>query len=458
MVCFTPHLFKSGDFSIPIVFMRIKSDKLTIFFLVLLLILNTCMWMGDGFVYAQGEVPDIASEGAVLMDADSGEILYEKNASKRYYPASITKMMTALVVIENSGLDDTVVFSKSATTNLESGAVNLKVSAGDKISVRDCLYGLLLKSANEVANGLAEHTGGSTGGFASMMNSKAKALGCTNTNFVNPSGLNNNSHYTTARDMAIIAQACFNNASFRKINQTESYTFPAVKNCGSKVITVGHKMMRKSDSRYYEGIIGGKTGYTKKAGHTLVTGAQRDGKRLIVVILKSSSTHYEDTKKLLDYGFSKKTSSKSVKNPIENTNQPPELSNAVQSRTPVDPPDSGSASKESAYENMPYKTGWQRDDRGWYYMTGEKSWYASGIYTINGEKYYFDAGGYMLTGWQQYAPGDWYYMMDSGAVKYSSWLEYKGAWYYLGSDGKMLKDTKTPDGYYVDSSGVWVKN
>ena len=247
--------------------------------------------------------PEVAAEGAVLLNAATGEVLYGKNQDQQFYPASITKVMTALVVLEHCNLNDTVTFSETATTNLESGAVALGVSAGDQLTVEQSLYGLLLKSANEIGNGLAEHVSGSVSAFADLMNAKAKELGCKNTHFVNPHGLNNENHKTTPYDMALILRAAVANDTFRKIDTTTSYEFPAIKNAAAHTITMGHKMMYKTDSRYYEGIIGGKTGYTSKAGNTLVTAVERDGVRLIAVVMKAKGTHYTDTKAMLDYGF-----------------------------------------------------------------------------------------------------------------------------------------------------------
>lgn len=247
--------------------------------------------------------PEVAAEGAVLLNAATGEVLYGKNQDKQFYPASITKVMTALVVLEHCNLNETVTFSEAATTNLESGAVALGVSAGDQLTVEQSLYGLLLKSANEIGNGLAEHVSGSVSAFADLMNAKAKELGCKNTHFANPHGLNNENHKTTPYDMALILRAAVANDTFRKIDTTTSYEFPAIKNSAARTITMGHKMMYKTDSRYYEGIIGGKTGYTSKAGNTLVTAVERDGVRLIAVVMKANGTHYTDTKAMLDYGF-----------------------------------------------------------------------------------------------------------------------------------------------------------
>ena len=165
----------------------------------------------DQTAAASVQKPEIASEGAVLMDAATGTVLFSKNGDKQFYPASITKLMTALLVAENCSLDDKVTFSATATTNLEAGAVSINMTAGDVMTVRQCLYALLLKSANEVGNALAEHVAGSNAKFAEMMNAKAAALGCTNTHFTNPHGLNDSNHYTTPHDMALIARAAFQN-------------------------------------------------------------------------------------------------------------------------------------------------------------------------------------------------------------------------------------------------------
>ena len=156
------------------------------------------------------------------MDSATGAVLYAKNGETQFYPASITKLMTALLVAEKCSLDDTVTFSATATTNLESGAVSIKMAEGDTMTVRECLYALLLKSANEVGNALAEHVAGSNGAFADMMNAKAVSLGCTNTHFTNPHGLNDEQHYTTPHDMALIARAAFQNDTVKTVASTRT--------------------------------------------------------------------------------------------------------------------------------------------------------------------------------------------------------------------------------------------
>lgn len=455
--------------------MRNKPSKRIVSFAVMILVL--LLSPGGAEVFAATKKPEISAEGAILIDADTGEILYEKNADKRYYPASITKIMTALLVIENANFDDMVEFSSKATENLESGAVTLGLSAGDKVNVKDCLYALMLRSANDVANGLAENTGGSIEGFANMMNKRAKELGCTDSNFVNPNGLNSNSHYTTAKDMALIAKACFKNEVFKDIVATGTYTFPAVKNNPNPVLlTMGHKMIFSGDYRYYKGVIGGKTGYTRKAGNTLVTGAQKDGVNLIVVILKSTGTHYSDTKKLLDYGFSVQTKEKKENTAqdveesskkdtmiageekketlVKDTDKREEKNPSTESKVKDAPPADSNAALTGPGERR--KSGWILDVKGWYYIKDNQARAKSEVLEIKSKKYWFDSDAYMAVGWRKDNNGNWYYMNEDGSMRLSSWVLYKDLWYYLGENGAMLTDTRTPDGFIVDAQGVWV--
>ena len=259
--------------------------------------------------YAAGTWPSnvtIEADGGILIDADSGTVLYSKNIHETYYPASITKILTAYIIINYCDLDDTVTFTHSAVNTLEPGSSILGARVGDKMSVRDCLYALLLQSANEVANALAEHCSGSVEAFAELMNEEAKKLGCVDSNFANPSGLNNPNHYTSAHDMSLIAKAAFSDPTFLEIDKTLYYDVPAgqlQQYPDGWRYYMHHRMMKKNDSQYYSGIIGGKTGYTSLAGNTLVTCAERDGLKLIAVVLNGRQTHYSDTKALLDFGF-----------------------------------------------------------------------------------------------------------------------------------------------------------
>ena len=386
------------------------------------------------------EKPVVQAEGAVLIDGATGKVLYGKNENTQYYPASITKIMTSLLVLEHCNLNDVVTFSATATTNLESGSSSLGISQGDQLTVEQSLYGFLLKSANEIGNGLAEHISGSNSAFVAKMNERAKQLGCLNTNFANPHGLNNTEHKTTPYDMALIAREAFKNQDFRRIDSTLTYEFPATQKAAARTITMGHKMMYPSDARYYEGIIGGKTGYTSKAGNTLVTGVERGGVQLIVVIMKSNSTHYTDTKALLDYGFENYAALTGNTSNTGNTGQT--------ESNPAGPGDPGSTPEATANK-------WYQDSNGWYFIKADGRRAKDEWLTDGGNDYWFDSNEYMANGWRQFSNGAWYYFRSSGAMAKNYWVETGGAWFYLGSDGVMLTNAQTPDGHWVNEVGIW---
>lgn len=251
----------------------------------------------------------ISSGSGIVIDKKSGTILYGKNINETFYPASITKLLTALIVLEKCDLNETITFSHSAVFNVESGSSSAGYDVGDKITIKDALYALLLKSANEVANALAEYVSGSNEEFAILMNEKAKELGAKNSNFSNPSGLNDENHYTTAYDFAMIAKNAFNNTTLLEIaNKTYYKLPPSIRNIEGLDIYTHHAMLKKNNSNYYKYALGGKTGYTSLAGNTLVTYAKKNNLELITVILGSNKTHYIDTRTLLDFGFDNFTS------------------------------------------------------------------------------------------------------------------------------------------------------
>ena len=247
----------------------------------------------------------IDSDAGIVMDANTGVVLYGKNIHETYSPASITKVLTSLIVLEHCSLDETVTFSENAVYNVESNSSSAGYDTGDTASVKDCLYALLLKSANEAANALAEHVAGSADAFAVLMNEKAAELGCQDSHFANPSGLNNEEHYVSAYDMALITRAAFENPTFAKIVETTYYKLPPnQKNPEGQGISPGNKLVKKNWPQYYRpDVLGGKTGYTSIALNTLVNGARQGDTTLITVILHSNNTQYEDTSRLLDFGF-----------------------------------------------------------------------------------------------------------------------------------------------------------
>ena len=250
------------------------------------------------------EGPALGAEAAILMDFNTGTVLYSKNIHEELYPASTTKMMTALLTIENTTMDEIVTFSHDAIFNVDSDSSRIGIDVGEELTVEQCLYGLMLGSANEVAYALAEHVGGSLDGFVNMMNERAAALGCNNTHFINANGLPNEDHYTSAYDLALIARECYKNEAFANISGTRTYTIPATNIQSQERIMDNHHLMVRGFKYQYDGFIGGKTGYTKDARQTLVSCAERGGLRLICVIMKEESPdQFLDTQKLFDYGF-----------------------------------------------------------------------------------------------------------------------------------------------------------
>ena len=251
----------------------------------------------------------IMAESGIVMDMDSGAILYGQNIHLPYYPASITKILTALIVLENCNLDDTVTFSTTAVNQVEADSGNkISVVAGDELSVEDCLYALLLVSCNQVANALAEHTAGSIPAFVDMMNEKLAELGCQESHFENPSGLNNDNQYVSAYDMALIAQAAYDNETMVEISSATTHKIaPTTQNPDGFTIRGEHRLCVTEDPSspyYYPEAVAGKTGYLIKAGNTLVTYAVKDNRRLVSVILKGQPRQYfVDGKALLEFGF-----------------------------------------------------------------------------------------------------------------------------------------------------------
>lgn len=255
----------------------------------------------------------LTAASAIVMDADTGLILYDKKSNVKHYPASITKIMTTLLCIENCSLNETVTFKESEVLHLESGASNIGTKPGETLTIEQCLYAIMLASANEVCLGVADYISGDISSFADLMNSRAKEVGCKNTHFSNPNGLHSDDHYTTAYDMAMISKEALKNSTFRKVAGTKTYYIPATnKQPARQAIPNHHNMLHAyTFSQYvYDGCTGGKTGFTSMAQNTLVTFAERDGMRLICVVMKGqgpkqslTANIYTDTTSLLDFAF-----------------------------------------------------------------------------------------------------------------------------------------------------------
>lgn len=257
----------------------------------------------------ESKVPELLSHSAIVVDMKTGYTLVEKNIKDKLYPASITKIMTALLTIENANKDDIVTFSAEAVFSIEDNSSAAMVDVGEQLTVDQCLYGLMLISGNDLANGLAEHVGGTMDNFAAMMTNKAEEIGCVNTNFTNAHGLHDDNHYTTAYDMALIAKYAYEKAdkggmSFKTYCSTGFYECqPTNKQELVRQWRNNNKLINPYEKEYYEECIGGKTGYTNKAGGTLVTFANIDGRTILCVVMKSANSlsAYADTTNLYNY-------------------------------------------------------------------------------------------------------------------------------------------------------------
>ena len=257
----------------------------------------------------------VAAKAALLIDLNTGRTVYEQDADERVYPASLTKIMTCLLALENGNLSDVITVDESALSGLDqdSSVVGLKV--GEQITLENLLYCMMVSSGNDAANVVAEYIAGSVADFVRMMNERAYALGCKDTHFNNPHGLHDESHYTTARDLAIITQAALKSENFRQIVDTAEYVIPASATGEEHKLKTTNMLIYKStgNSLYYSRATGVKTGYTSAAGRCLIATAEDDGIRFLSVLCGAKTSildtgdllmeSFPETIKLLDYGF-----------------------------------------------------------------------------------------------------------------------------------------------------------
>lgn len=255
---------------------------------------------------------EITAQNLLLGETSTERILYERNAEEKIYPASVTKLMTAILVVENCELDEIVTVSENAVFSVPSGYVNANLQVGEELTVEDLLYVMLIPSANDAANALAEHVGGSIESFSAMMNTRAKELGCTGSNFTNPSGLQEKEHYTTTKDLYLIAKEAITKPIIRKIIKTTQYTLPETNKYTDlklkRIFTTTNYMIRSSLTKYYcDYCIGGKTGYTTEAKNCVIEYAEKDGVELIAIVMGENASvkgkKFLDAKTMFEYVF-----------------------------------------------------------------------------------------------------------------------------------------------------------
>lgn len=248
--------------------------------------------------------PVTSAEAAILMEANTGTILYGKNIHQKSYPASTTKILTTLIAAETADMNDVVSFSNEAVFSIERSSSNMGMDVGETLTMEQCLYGILVYSANETANAVAEHIGGTIDDFIVMMNQKAAELGCTESHFMNPHGLHDENHYTTPYDFALIAKEFFNNEMLCKMSSTINYVIEPTATQPDHMDLWSKNKLLPGKTYAYDYLVGSKTGYTTDAHSTLVSCAQKDGMKLICVVMKEDSpAQFEDTVALFDYGF-----------------------------------------------------------------------------------------------------------------------------------------------------------
>lgn len=262
--------------------------------------------------------PQIEAESAILMDVYTDAVLYSKNPDEQLYPASITKILTALLGCENLGMKEKVEVSQAAAYGIEPGSSSIYADTGEIFTVQQALMAVMLESANEMSLAIAEKVSGSTKKFVELMNERARQIGCTSTHFNNPNGLPDETHVTTASDMAKISKAAWFNPLFRKFVTKDLFEIPPTNVFSETRYLLNHHKMMAGRDYAYDGVLGGKTGYTDAAGSTLVTYAKRDDTILLVVVMGSVNGGWADTAALLDYGFGsfERVNMKVDKNPV----------------------------------------------------------------------------------------------------------------------------------------------
>ena len=254
--------------------------------------------------------PAIGAESAILMEMNTHTILYAKNIDMQMYPASTTKIMTCLLAAQNCDLNDLVTFSHAAVYEVPSDGSNMGMDEGETITLEQAMYGVLVGSANEAASAVGEHVAACLGkeptteAFAAIMNEKAKELGCKNTNFMNANGLFDENHYTSAYDLALIGCEFFNNEILCKMSSTPNYNIPPTATQPDDIWINSKNKLLKGRELAYSNLLGSKTGFVSQSRQTLVSGAEKDGMKLVCVVFKEETPYqFEDTVKLFNYGF-----------------------------------------------------------------------------------------------------------------------------------------------------------
>ena len=303
--------------------------------LILVLALFLVVVLQNIIVFADDDL-DVDAKAAIIVETNTGRIIYEKNSTEENYPASVTKVLTAIIVIEKCHFDDIATASETAIESVPEGYVTAPLSIGEEMRIEDLLYALMLKSANDAAYVLAEHVGGSIEGFAEIMNQKAEEIGCKDTHFINPNGIHDDKHYTTAYDMYLISNYAMKNEEFVKIVSTYEYTLPATNKYEDedRVMKNTNSFVNPDSSYYNKNVRGIKTGTTTQAGNCLIADVARDGLEFITVLFGAddSNGRFYETEKMINYSYDNYTLTKvHSKGDIINTIEVPKATEETKS-------------------------------------------------------------------------------------------------------------------------------
>lgn len=288
-------------------------------FIFLFFLVITLSFSNFSYIYASDDEPTLNSKAAFLIDNKTNKVLYSKNPDEKMFPASTTKIVTAILVLENCKLNDIVTATAEGLASIPEGYVTANISVDEQLTVEQLLELLLIHSANDAANVLAIHVGGTIANFVNMMNNKVYELNLSNTHFTNTYGLQDNNHYTTAHDLATIMQYCLKNSDFRRIAASSSCSISETNKSGSRFFSSTNELLVPTSSYYYKYVTSGKTGFTTEAGECLVSSAYNNNLELVCVVLGGSvvdnvSTRFSESKILYEYGFNN-FSFKNIANP-----------------------------------------------------------------------------------------------------------------------------------------------
>lgn len=394
--------------------------------------------------------PGVSAPAAILVNASTNQIYYSKAINVVQPPASLVNMLTAYLLIQYKGINDTLSVSSRAVSNLEDGAATAGLRAGDTIKVSDALAAMLVKGCCDVANVVAENVGGSIENFVSLMNDTAKSFGCLQSNFVNPSGLNNDAQVTTVHDMAIIMQKATDSPTLVQYMGLGKCTLPATSHRGQLTLYSKNTIMSSGSSNFYSGIVASRMGYTSKALYTMASLMVHNNQKLIAIVLHANGSQFSDTRKLFDYAkkvqptnlYAGTTALQGISTLGAVTSAPYATGVAANAAGVAANAAAVTVGNAVTAANAASTGQWVKDNNGWYFVKVNGQRAVNEWVEVGGKRFCVDSNGYMITGWRDFSNGKTYYFdPTTGELKYNTWINLTTGSYYLQEDGSLAKAT-----------------